>query len=255
MVAYDELAAVYEWLRPDALLEPDGAIAAFAPVINALPSGGRVLDCAAGSGQLAVGLASLGFDVVASDASAAMMERTRRLASHHDVTFDAIVCAWRDLADCVEGRFDAVFCVGNSLTHAEGRAGRRAALFEMATVCRDGGLVVVTSRNWERLRSRRPGLEVDDHLTYRAGGAGLVVRAWTVPGAWDAPHHLDVAVVRFAQGRVGKVSRERLTFWPFTHQALHDDLRVVGFEPASSTYAPDADRYQITAVRSGRGGE
>jgi 2-polyprenyl-3-methyl-5-hydroxy-6-metoxy-1,4-benzoquinol methylase len=70
-VAYDGLADVYEWLVPDALLTPEGTVAAFGGSVS-LPRGGRVLDCACGIGQLAVGLALCGFDVVASDASPAM---------------------------------------------------------------------------------------------------------------------------------------------------------------------------------------
>jgi SAM-dependent methyltransferase len=79
--AYDALASVYEWLVPDELLEPEGAIAAFAPVVAELPAGGRVLDCAAGTGQLAVGLALRGFDVTATDASGGMVARARALAA------------------------------------------------------------------------------------------------------------------------------------------------------------------------------
>lgn len=45
---YGTLAAVYEWFTPDALLEPEGAFAAFADVVGELPAGARVLDCAAG---------------------------------------------------------------------------------------------------------------------------------------------------------------------------------------------------------------
>lgn len=40
------------------------------------PADGRVLDCAAGTGQLAVGLAARGLTVVASNASPVMVERT-----------------------------------------------------------------------------------------------------------------------------------------------------------------------------------
>jgi 2-polyprenyl-3-methyl-5-hydroxy-6-metoxy-1,4-benzoquinol methylase len=75
--SYDALAGVYEWLVPEALLTPQGSAAAFADVVDMLPAGARVLDCAAGIGQLAVGLALRGFEVVASDASRAMVERAR----------------------------------------------------------------------------------------------------------------------------------------------------------------------------------
>jgi predicted RNA methylase len=54
---YDTLAAVYEFLVPDAVLTPQGSADAFAAYVA--PSA-RVLDCACGTGTLAVGLALRG---------------------------------------------------------------------------------------------------------------------------------------------------------------------------------------------------
>jgi len=75
---------------------------------------------------IAVGLALAGCDVVATDASEAMVQRTARLAAEHGARVEASVCTW----DALPGRgwdaaFDVVFCVGNSLPHAVGRDGRR----------------------------------------------------------------------------------------------------------------------------------
>lgn len=106
MVAYDELAAVYDWLVPDALLEPAGAVATFESVVERIPAGGRVLDCAAGTGQLVVGLARRGFTVVAADASPGMVKQTRTLADRHGVRVPAIVCTWDDLPAVIAGPFD-----------------------------------------------------------------------------------------------------------------------------------------------------
>jgi SAM-dependent methyltransferase len=250
VTTYDELASVYDWLVPDVLLEPDGAVAAFGDAIGELPAGASVLDCACGTGQLAVGLAARGFDVVASDASAGMVERTRALADAHDVELRTVVCSWADLREAVRGPFEAVFCVGNSLSHAEGAAERRAALAAMADVLAPGGLLEVTSRNWERLRARRLGLDIADELTWRAGRAGLAIRAWSLPHAWDAPHRVEVAVAELDGHRVVDVISEHLTFWPFTHDELTAELRAAGLEPVSSSYTPDADRYAVIARRT-----
>ena len=249
---YDELASVYDWLVPDALLEPDGAVAALGGTIGELPAGAHVLDCACGTGQLAVGLAARGFDVVASDASAGMVERTRAFAAAHGVDLTTVVCCWEDLREAVRGPFEAVFCVGNSLTHAEGAVGRRAALAAMADVLAPRGMLEVTSRNWERLRARRPSLDVADEVTWRAGRAGLAIRVWSLPEAWDAPHHLEVAVALLDGHRVVDVISERVTFWPFTHDELTAELRTAGLDPVSSTYTPDAERYAVIARRPHR---
>jgi SAM-dependent methyltransferase len=253
---YDELASVYEFLVPDTLLEPEGAAAAFAPVVERLPPGARVLDCAAGTGQLAVGLALQGFEVTATDASEPMIARARALGERRGVRLQTLACSWEELGQLdLGGAFDAVFCVGNSLTHAEGTAGRQAALAAMAGVLRERGLLVLTSRNWELLRASRPGLEVADRLVERGGRGGLVIRSWTFADGWDEPHRLDVAVALPAGDEEGvATASERLVFWPFTHETLERELRSAGLEQESSSYAPDAERYLVTARRAAPAG-
>jgi SAM-dependent methyltransferase len=169
---YGTLAGVYEWLVPEPLLTPEGSVAAFAEVLEALDPGARVLDCAAGTGQLAVGLRLLGFDVTASDASGAMVERTESLAADRRVEVPTVICGWEQLIDRGwSNSFDAVFCVGNSITHAPGQTARRNALRQMAAVLRPGGILVLTSRNWEVVRDQGARLRIAEQLVERDGGA------------------------------------------------------------------------------------
>jgi SAM-dependent methyltransferase len=240
---YAELAGVYEWLTPEPLLTPEGNVAAFAAWIDPLPAGARVLDCAAGVGLLAVGLALRGFETEATDISPAMVERTRELSAQHGVTMRASVRAWEDLTG--DPRFDAVFCVGNSLAHAEDRV---AALTAMAGVLKPGGLLVITSRNWERERDAGSRLEVDDRLVERRGRRALVSRAWIIPEEWDEPHTVDVGVSFIEGDRVETVA-ERLTVWPFTPSELATDLRTAGLDVEQTTFTPQVERYLVAARR------
>jgi 2-polyprenyl-3-methyl-5-hydroxy-6-metoxy-1,4-benzoquinol methylase len=226
---------------PEPLLEPEGNVAAFAPWIDPLPAGARLLDCACGVGLLAVGLALRGFETHASDASPQMVARTRELAARHGVRVQARTQAWEALAP--EPEFDAVFCVGNSLAHA---ADRPAALSAMAHVLRPGGVLVLTSRNWERERAAGSRLEVDDRLVERGGRRALVTRAWTIDEAEIA---LDVAVSIIHPDDTVTTVAERLRIWPFSADELDHDLRRAGLEPQQSTYTPESDRYLVTASR------
>ena len=241
MPSYADLAAVYEWLTPEPLLTPEGNVAAFAPWIEPLPAGARVLDCAAGVGWLAVGLGLRGFEVEATDISPAMVDRTRALAAQHGVEVRARVCAWEDLSG--EPRFDAVFCVGNSIAHAEDRVG---ALDAIAAVLKPGGLLVITSRNWERERAAGSRLEVDDRLVERRGRRALVSRAWIIPEEWRDAHTVDVGV-SFIDGDAVETVAERLTVWPFTPSELATDLRTAGLEVEQTTFTPEVERYLVTA--------
>lgn len=106
---YDTLASVYDWIVPEALTTPRGSVEAFLPYIDDVPPDGRALDCAAGAGALAVGLAQRGFDVTATDASAGMVDRTRALAAAEGV--DLVVEA-RDVFTLPRdhaGAFDGVW--------------------------------------------------------------------------------------------------------------------------------------------------
>ena len=239
---YDTIAAVYDFLVPDALLTPQGSAAAFAAYVE---PGARVLDCACGTGTLAVGLALAGCSVVASDASEAMVARTARLAREHAVDVDASVCEWEQIA---ARDFDVVFCVGNSLPHAAGRDGRRAALRAMAAALRPGGLLVVTSRAWEHVRAAGSRLQVGQQLVARAGRRGLPIYAWEIPAGWDEPHFFDVAVALIGGDGHVATHRERFAFYPFTEQELREDLRAAGLQPQGPAVAADkAGRYLITA--------
>ena len=107
---YGTLAAVYDFLVPEPLLSPEGSASAFEELLAGLEPGARVLDCACGTGALAVGLALRGFEVTASDASPEMVARAQALAAERGVALQTATRTWAEL----DGeRFDAVLCVGN----------------------------------------------------------------------------------------------------------------------------------------------
>jgi SAM-dependent methyltransferase len=246
---YDSLTEVYDWIVPEAILTPEGSAAAFAPYLDDLAPGARVLDCAAGTGPLAVGLAERGLEVVATDASAGMVERTRALAARHGAAVDARQCRWEDLPGQGFAPFAAVLCVGNSLPHAPGRDARRAALRAMAEALEAGGLLVLTTRNWELVRRSGGGLQVFDHVVVRDGRPGVVVYSWWVAEDWDDRHEFDVAVALIGEDGAVTTHGERLAFWPFRRETLDEDLRAAGLEPGASTSDAEVDRYLVTARR------
>jgi len=145
--------------------------------------------------------------------------------------------------------FDAVFCVGNSLMHAPGQEGRRHALAQMTGVLRPGGLLVVTSRNWELVRARGSGLTIADEIVERGGRRGIVVYAWSLADGWTERNEVDVAVALLETADSVVTHAERLAFWPFRHQELDQDLCAAGLSPTFSTYAPETQRYLVTARR------
>jgi SAM-dependent methyltransferase len=244
---YDTLASVYDWIVPPEMVTPAGSAAAFLPYLEELEPGARVLDCAAGTGPLAVGLAQRGFDVTATDASRGMVERTRALAAREGVDLTARECRWENLGAQGFEPFDAVLCVGNSLAHAPGRDARRAALRAMAATMTPGALLILTSRNFELMRAVDPGLQVFDRVVERDGRRGVVIYSWWLAANWEDEHEFDVAVALVADDGAVTTLGERLSFWPYSYATLREDLEAVGLQPATTTFESEVDRYILTA--------
>ena len=249
MTGYDVLAEAYEWLISDAKVTPDEFAAAFADATRLLPSNAHVLDCSCGTGQLAVGLAGLGLQVVASDASAAMVRRTEMLADELGASLRTLRAGWHELPEHLgDATFDMVFCVGNSLHHAEGARGRAAALESMSRLLRPGGRLVLTSRNWELVRAGGSRLDIRDRLVRRNGRDAVVAYRWEIPQHWEQEHRIEIAVARLGADGSVDVCSELLSSWPYRYDDLVSELQGVGLTVERSTFDPRAEDYTVVAT-------
>ncbi|MBZ0296077.1 MAG: class I SAM-dependent methyltransferase, partial [Anaerolineae bacterium] len=79
----------------------------------------RVLDAACGAGTQAVSLAQLGYDVVAADPSAGMLNKAQAIAKEYGVldNIEFVRTDFDHLPDATVGPFDAIVCKGNALPH------------------------------------------------------------------------------------------------------------------------------------------
>ena len=85
----------------------------------------RVLDAATGTGFHSVRLTEAGFDVVSVDGSAAMLAKAFENGHKHGLILKTIQADWRELHQDIDGKYDAIICLGNSFTHLHDEQDRR----------------------------------------------------------------------------------------------------------------------------------
>jgi SAM-dependent methyltransferase len=148
---YDELAPYYHLVYRDW----DAAIASQAESLARVirehwgDHARTILDVSCGIGTQAIGLASLGFSVTASDLSPAAIGRARSEAKKRgmDITFS--VCDMRHAHAHYKQQFDVVISCDNSITHLLSDQDIAFALRQMYLCTKPGGGCLLTVRNYD----------------------------------------------------------------------------------------------------------
>jgi glycine/sarcosine N-methyltransferase len=227
--SYDDLAADYERIFPDWHESSRRQGAALDRLISAeLGPGARaVLDCAAGIGTQALALAGLGHRVAATDLSGAALRRAaagsmsgRRLAG-------VAVADMRRLP-VADASVDVVVCADNSLPHLLTAAEVTTALREMRRVARPGGLVLVSTRDYDELRRTRPAA-TPVQVSRDAERLTTTFQLWS----WhdDGERYDYEHLMLTGDGTGWRVGHRTGTYWALTRaelSALASDAGLVG---------------------------
>ncbi len=111
----------------------------------------RILDVATGTGFHSIQLLKAGFDVVSADGSAEMLTKAFENARKRGLMLKTAHADWRWLNRDINGKFDAVICLGNSFTHLFKESDRRRALAEFYAALKHDGILILDQRNYDAI--------------------------------------------------------------------------------------------------------
>jgi len=114
----------------------------------------KVLDVACGTGFHSVRLAESGFDVTAADGSAAMVAKAFANGRDRGLILKTVQADWRWLNRDIDGKYDAIICLGNSFTHLHQESDRRRALAEFYAALKHDGILILDQRNYDAMFDR-----------------------------------------------------------------------------------------------------
>ncbi|MFE6892512.1 class I SAM-dependent methyltransferase [Streptomyces sp. NPDC057694] len=228
---YDDLAADYHRIFPDWDTSVARQAGTFDALIGAELGTGprRVLDCACGIGTQAIGLAGRGHHVTGTDLSPHAAARARSEAAARGVPLAAAAADMCRLPFAPR-TFDAVLCADNSLPHLLTAAEIGTAFTGMRRVLRDGGLLILTVRDYDELRRVRPASTPPQLSTTPEGGTTITFQLWQ----WhDDGERYDLRHFQLipdgAESDGWQVRERTTTYWALTADRLTDFATTAGF--------------------------
>jgi SAM-dependent methyltransferase len=121
--------------------------------------------------------------VTSVDGSAAMLIKAFDNAKRRNLILNTVQADWRWLNKAIQGKYDAIICLGNSFTHLFDEMDRRRALAEFYAALRYDGILILDQRNYDTI------LDVGFNGTHKYYYCGDRVVA--------EPEHIDPALTRF----------------------------------------------------------
>lgn len=188
----------------------------------------RVLDVATGTGFHSVCLLKEGFDVTSADGSPDMLVKAFDNARSHGHILKTVNADWRFLTRDLEGKYDAIICLGNSFTHLFSERDRRRALAEYYAVLKHDGVLILDQRNYDAILDN--GFTCKH--TYHYCGKNVTAE----------PEHIDDGLARFKyEFHDGDIYF--LNMFPLRKTYVRKLMQEVGFQDVE-TYGDFQETYK-----------
>lgn len=155
---YDNLASQYDKLFLDwqSTTQEQAVLLDRLFSSNGFDSSARILDCACGIGTQAIGLASLGYNVTASDISEGELAEARNRAAKSNVQISFKSADFCALSKAFSDPFDIVIAMDNALPHMLTGHALEAAIRSITNQIADGGMFVASIRDYDALLMDKP---------------------------------------------------------------------------------------------------
>jgi len=153
---YDQLAELYdEMIDFDQHLNTDLQI--YQRLMERYPAE-HILDAGCGTGLHSLIFTRLGARVTAIDNSAEMIARARENASRCKADVQFFQTDFLNFTDLVRGRFDAVYCMGNSFVHLPTKQDRLQVFANFYRVMKHNGILCLQILNYDKILIEKPSI-------------------------------------------------------------------------------------------------
>lgn len=210
----------------------------------------KIFDACLGDGADTIHLLKNGLDVTSNDLDELFIKKARSNAKEHGVKLKITNFDWRNVGKHLEkNSFDAVTCLGNSLTYLFTKTDQLKALKNFSAIIKKGGVLIIDERNYQYFLDNKEKILHQGKFKY----SGRYV--YTGDKVHGKPIEITNNKVKmeYTDERNGK--RGYLTLYPFKRQELLNLLRKTGFAKIEQFsdykkgFKKSADYYQYICVK------
>jgi glycine/sarcosine N-methyltransferase len=119
----------------------------------------KILDAGSGTGFHSILMAELGANVTAVDISDAMLKQLRDNAERYHLDIKTVPASFLNLKRIIKDRFDAIFCLGNTLPHVRSAKELTKVLKIFHDLLNPGGILAVQILNYGPIISKKQRIQ------------------------------------------------------------------------------------------------
>ena len=210
----------------------------------------KIFDACLGDGVDSIYLLKAGFDVTSNDIDKLFIKKAQENAEQHKVKLNITEFDWRKLSKYFgKGTFDAVLCLGNSLTYLFKKRDQLKTLKNFLHILKGGGILIIDERNYQYFLDKREEILKNGKFHYS--------KKYVYCG--DKVHGEPIEIsenkvrMKYVDERTGK--KGHLVMYPFKKNELLNLLEESGFKKVKqfADYKEEinsnADFYQYVCVK------
>lgn len=182
---YNHLATYYKYIYPNWDQSVERQAEALDSVIREYgdKNAKTVLDAACGIGTQSIGLAKLGYTVIASDLSAGEIQQASKEALRHGVEVDFQVADMRQAWQIHQREFDVVMACDNSVPHLLDNDEIFLAFQQFYKCTKPGGVSIITVRDYGNMERNVKEQKMYPRLVHQTEYGQLVIfDVWNFDG-------------------------------------------------------------------------
>jgi ubiquinone/menaquinone biosynthesis C-methylase UbiE len=216
-------------------------------LLDSLPKNAKILDSSSGKGIQAVALKKEGYDVTATDISLEMVKLTKQYLKDNELSIPVKRLAWNELPTEFDDVFDLVFCWGNSISHSMSKEEMLENLSSFYKITKNGGKVVIHTRNWEKRLRENKRYETLPLREYN-NKKYLPVYIWDLSD-FNKKSSVEILFIEIKKDESTTFNSFKLDFVPFSYNDLIKRLKKTGFKIHYDNYYSNNNFYYVVAEK------